>query len=167
MIDDDLLESVRNGLLDADHACRYWNAMTLRYVRRERIAKIFLAAVASATVAGWGFWKEATIVWQGLSITAALLSVALPIFDVPRMVETMTELQEGWNQVQSEYEAIWEIRKSARVEEVQARLDKIRPLEAVLARKAAKAPGDDEKLGAKVYNDVIRERGLRFGKKEI
>ena len=78
---------VWRSLLDADQNARYWRAMTLRYVRRERAAKIFLALVASATVAGWGFWREVGWLWQGFSILAALISVALPIFDVPRHVE--------------------------------------------------------------------------------
>jgi hypothetical protein len=164
-MDEDLEKVVWEGMLDADHDSRYWSAMTLRYIRRERYVKIFLAIVASATVAGWGFWKEATMVWQALSILAALMSIALPIIDIPRQVEAMTELHEGWCQLQQEYEGIWAARRSVSESDLGAKLGKLREMETKLSKKATKLPNDDEKLGAKTYYDVLRERGLTQPKK--
>jgi len=148
------------SLLDADQNSRYWRAMTLRFVRRERTAKIFLAIVSSATVAGWGFWREASWVWQGLSILAALISVALPIFDVPRHVEAMVELHEKWFQLLTEYEEIWALRASITDAETQEKIKKLKGTEVELAKKSAKLPNDDTDLGTKTYNDVLRERHL-------
>lgn len=159
-MDSELERAVRDGMLDAEHASRYWSAMILRYVRRERVVKIFLAIVASATVAGWGFWKEIPWIWQSLSILAAVISVVLPIFDVPRQVEAMTEQQVGWQRAQQEYEAIWLSRETISERTAQSRLTTLKAAEAELSKKAATLPNDDEKLGAKIFDDVIRERGL-------
>jgi hypothetical protein len=100
------------------------------------------------------------LVWQGLSILAALVSVALPIFDVPRQVEAMTEQQVGWQRAQQEYEAIWLSRETISERTAQSRLAALKAAEAELSKKAATLPNDDEKLGAKIFDDVIRERGL-------
>ena len=148
------------SLLDADQNARYWRSMTLRYVRRERAAKIFLAIVSSATVAGWGFWREVAWVWQGLSILAALISVALPIFDVPRHVESMVELYEKWCQLLNDYEEVWTVRASISDADVQETIRKLKGTEVELSNKAAKLPSDDVALGTKTFNEVLRERHL-------
>src|SRR5437868_9762662 len=31
--------------------------------------------------AGWGFWKDVSWLWQGLSVLSAIISVALPIYE--------------------------------------------------------------------------------------
>jgi hypothetical protein len=148
------------SLLDADQNARYWRAMTLRYVRRERATKIFLAIVSSATVAGWGFWREIGWIWQSLSILAALISVALPIFDVPRHVESMVELHEKWCQLLNDYEGVWTVRASIADADVQERIRKLKTTEVELSKKAAKLPNDDVALGTKTFNEVLRERHL-------
>jgi len=148
------------SLLDADQNARYWRAMTLRYVRRERMAKIFLAIVSSATVAGWGFWRDVNWLWQGLSIIAAIIASAMPIIDVSRQIESMLELHERWLQLLNEYEDVWTARGNITDLDVQEKLKILKALEVELSKKAAKLPNDDVVLGTKSYNDVLRERKL-------
>ena len=159
-MNDDQKVLMWRGLLDADQNARYWRAMTLRYVRRERLAKIFLAILSSATVAGWSFWRDISLMWQSLSVVSAVVSVALPIFDVPKHVEAMGELHEKWHQLLNEYETLWSVRATMSNSEVQKRLAKLKQAEVEAAKKAVKLPNDDERLGAKTYNEVLRERHL-------
>lgn len=153
-------DAIWQSMLDADQNARYWGVMTLRYVRRERYAKIFLALVSSATVAGWGFWIEVNWIWQGLSILAAVLSVALPLFDVPSHVESMVELHERWCQLLNEYEDLWTSRATVTDSSAQEKMKKLKEVEVELSKKATKLPSDNVSLGTKCYNEIIQERRL-------
>src|SRR5262245_44733993 len=104
--------SVWKSMMDADLNARYWRYMGLRYTRREAWAKIFLAATASATVASWSLWAEVRFLWQSLSVIAALISVAMPIIDVPRKISIITDAQGAWLQLMHDYEEIWRSRAS-------------------------------------------------------
>ena len=119
-----------------------------------------LAVVASATVAGWTAWKDFPALWQTLSIIGAVVSVALPIIDVPRHIETMGEVHEGWSTVLADYEEIWNARAGLPDADAAAAIKKFRGAETKLMKKTAKLPNDDKKLGAKVFDDIVRERGL-------
>lgn len=61
----DQKEFVWRSLLDADQNARYWRAMTLRYVRRERAAKIFLAVVASSNCSRMGILERGKLALAG------------------------------------------------------------------------------------------------------
>jgi hypothetical protein len=165
VIDADQKIRLWQSLLDADQNSRYWRAMTLRFIRRERAAKIFLAIVSSATVAGWGFWRETGWVWQGLSVISAIVSVALPVYDVPRLVESMVELNDKWSQLINDYEEMWTSRNSISDADYQEGMKKAKTIEAELSKKATKLPHDDDELGTKTYNEVLQERQLVAGLK--
>lgn len=160
----DQVQLVWQSLLDADQNSRYWRAMALRYTRRERYTKFFLAFVASATVAGWSFWKDVSFVWQSLSVISALISIALPIIDVPRHIDSMIKLQTSWFQLQVYYEQLWAVRASINEADFQGKIKHLKDKEIMLSEEAAKLPNDDAELGAKTYDDVLKERHLKAAK---
>lgn len=134
--------------------------MTLRYSRREGHARIFLAAMASATVGSWSLWGEVKALWQGLSIVSALISVALPIIDAPRKIELMTEAQAMWLQLMHDYEELFRLRETLSEKAFSAKLSAIKAREVEASTKTAKLPSDDLALSERCYSEVGASRGL-------
>jgi len=147
-------------MLDADLNARYWRYMGLRYTRRDGWARIFLAATAAATVASWSLWAEAKVLWQSLSMIAALVSVALPVIDAPRKVETMTDAQGAWLQLMHEYEALWIERGTLTERSLTAKFASLREREVEVSKKTAKLPSDDTNLADRCYDEVVSSKGL-------
>lgn len=152
--------SAWKALLDADLNARYWRYMGLRYTRREGWAKIFLASTASATVASWSFWAELKLLWQSLSVIAALISVAIPIIDAPRKIATMTEAQAAWLQLMHEYDDLWRSRASLGERAFVATLSSLREREVEVSKKTATLPSDDTDLAERCFAEVVTSRGL-------
>ena len=103
--------------------------------------------------------------WQGLSVVSAIISVALPIYDVPRQVESMVEVNEKWSQLVNDYEEIWTARNSISEADYREGVRKAKAIEAELSKKVARLPHDDVELGKKTYNEVLQERHLVAGSK--
>jgi hypothetical protein len=103
----ELKKAVWNSMLDADMNARYWKYLVERYSSRETILKIFLAVMASGTVAGWGIWDQYEIIWKVLSSVSALLAIALPILNYSKVIESMSELAGKWGELRIEYEDMW------------------------------------------------------------
>lgn len=147
--------------LEADLHQRYWRYMGLRFSRREGYAKIFLAATASATVASWSVWVDNKILWQSLSIIAAMVSVALPIIDVPRKVDVMTEVQASWMQLMHDYEELWTLRISLTDKQFTSKLSALKSREVEVVKRSARLPSDDKKLAEICQNEVVMSRKLK------
>jgi hypothetical protein len=152
--------SAWQSLLDADLNARYWRYMGLRFTRREGWAKMFLAATASATVASWSLWVEVKLLWQSLSVIAALVSVAMPIIDAPRKIATMTEAQAAWLQLMHEYDDLWRSRASLGEKAFASKLSSLREREVEVSKKTATLPSDDTALAERCYAEVATSRGL-------
>jgi hypothetical protein len=148
------------AVLEADLHQRYWRYMGLRFNRREGYAKIFLAATASATVASWSIWADNKALWQGLSIVAAIVSVALPIIDVPRKVDLMAEVQASWLQFMHDYEELWSSRTSLSDKQFTSRLSALKSREVEVVKKSARLPSDDKKLADLCQKEVFTSRKL-------
>lgn len=151
-----------SSLLDADLNSRYWRLMALRYSRREGQAKIFLAVVASTTVASWSLWVEHKWLWQGLSAISALISVALPIVDAPKRVETMIKAQTEWLKLMHEYEELWRSRQTLTEKAFSNKLVELKKREVEVSEKTAKLPSDDNGLAESCYAEVLKTRGLTW-----
>ncbi len=134
--------------------------MGLRYTRGEGWAKIFLAATTSATVASWSLWVEIKLVWQSLSVVAALVSVALPIIDAQRKIATTTEAQAAWLQLMHEYDDLWRSRASLSEKAFVSKLSSLREREVEVSKKTATLPSDDKVLADRCYAEVVTSRGL-------
>lgn len=153
-------DSAWKAMLDADFNARYWRYMVLRFARRENYAKIFLAVVASASVASWSLWIEIQWLWKTLSAIAAIVAVAMPIIDVPRKTELMTDAYGGWLQLMNEYEDLWRSRESSNDRTFAAKLTSLKTREVDVAKKTAKLPSDDDALAERCYAEVLTARGL-------
>jgi hypothetical protein len=96
------------SLLTAEMNVRYWKQLVLRYSKKEKLLKIFLAATASASVAGWTFWQDNTWLWKLLSAVATLVSLALPMLDYPKLIEQMAGIRALWLEQRGDYERLWD-----------------------------------------------------------
>ena len=63
--------------------------------------------MSSGTVASWGFWSDVPIVWKILSACSALLAIALPIINWPKMISNMGALKQYWCEIKMDYEITW------------------------------------------------------------
>lgn len=148
------------SLLDSDLNSRYWRLMALRYSRREGHAKILLAVAASTTVASWSLWVEVKWLWQTLSAISALVSIALPIIDAPKKVETMIKAQTEWLKLMHEYEELWRSRQTLTEKSFSSKLMELKKREVEVSEKTAKLPSDDDGLAESCYAEVVKSRGL-------
>lgn len=153
--------AIWDSMLDADLNERYWSKLCRRYYAREKWAKIFLALMASGTVATWKFWGEYELIWKILSSSSALLAIALPIFNWPKMIENMVYLSEKWCLLKNDYELLWiEVKKGVPNEiKCSKEFKKIKTKESVLSQKEANLP-EDKKLLSKCFQEVKCSRGL-------
>ena len=148
-----------DALLDADMNARYWGIMGRRHQKYEKSASIFLAAVASSTVATWSVWQAIEWVWQTLSVTAAILAVALPIVNLGRNTESMFVLAEHWSRIQGHYEELWRDRGIIDTEKIMTRLQEIKQLENDFIPKVSRLP-HRKKIINKIYKEVCVSRGI-------
>jgi len=152
--------TIWDSMLDADLNDRYWGHLSSRYYSRDKFSKIFLAAMSSGTVASWGFWSDLPIVWKGLSAISALLAVALPILDWPKMIENMVNLKQKWAQIKTDYELLWlDVTNGADNKFIENELKKIKIKEAKFSQADANLP-KDKKLINQAREEVIISRGL-------
>jgi hypothetical protein len=99
-------------------------------------------------------------IWQTLSASSALASVALPIIDAPRKIETMIEVQAEWLHLMHGYEDLWRIRRTLEDEVFSNRLSEFKKREVEVSTRTAKLPSDDKKLAERCYAEVLQSRGL-------
>ena len=152
-------------LLDADLNSRYWKELAERYSSREKKFKIFLAIMASGTVATWGIWDNIPILWKLLSGISAILSIALPILNYPEQIKQMSCLSGQWAELRIKYEQQWvKIRNISDSNKIDKLVEcyndeqvKLEELESTLPK--------DVKLLKKCQSDVLASRGLK-NKKE-
>jgi len=154
-------KTIWDSMLDADMNNRYWAHLSRRYYTREKWAKIFLAAMASGAVASWGFWSEYELLWKILSAMSALLAIALPILNWPKMIESMVFLTEKWSLIKADYELLWlDVKKDITNENKTIKeLKRLKDKENTLSQKEANLP-DEQKLLRKCREEVISSRGL-------
>jgi hypothetical protein len=98
--------------LDSDYNERYWRAITQKYGRYDLSLKIFLAFATSGTVAGWGIWSDAPLLWKGLSALSALASIASPLLSFNKKMEAAANHAGKWTDLRVRYAALWETYRS-------------------------------------------------------
>ncbi|MEW8183568.1 MAG: hypothetical protein AB2794_01085 [Candidatus Thiodiazotropha endolucinida] len=156
----ELRKAVWDSMLDADMNSRYWKYLVDRYSKRETVLKIFLAIMASGTVAGWGIWEEYAIVWKGLSSGSALVAIALPILNYQKLIERFSELAGKWGELRIEYEDMWlEVKGQPDNQSLVKTYKKFRATEISLEKKESKMPNDKKLLKA-CFEEVKKSRGL-------
>ena len=95
-----------NSASDAELNVRYWDHLCRRYYVIDRVIKIFLAVISSSTVAGWGFWKVADVVWKALYGVSTVTALALPILDFRGKTQIIAKVGEKWAQVFVQYDIL-------------------------------------------------------------
>jgi hypothetical protein len=157
----ELKKAVWDSMLDADMNARYWKYLVERYSKQETICKIFLAVMASGTVAGWSIWAEYELAWKILSSSSALLAIVMPIFNIPKKIESASELAGKWGELRIEYEDMYlEVSNTPDSKTVAKNFKKFRNIEISLEKKESKMPNNEKKLIKQCYEEVIQSRGL-------
>ena len=148
-------------MLDADMNKRYWSELSNRYYTRDKWAKIFLAVMTSGTVASWGFWSQYVFLWKGLSALSAIIAIALPILNWPKMIQNMNVLKEKWLSIKYQYELLWlDVKDGIKDEtKIKKEFKNIREKESILCQKEANLP-NKPKLLLKCREDVKKSRGI-------
>lgn len=137
-----------DSLLSADLNQRYFAALADRNRNLDRWGKFAVAAFSSTSaLASWAIWKEpgAAWVWPLLSGIAAIVAIALPIFDPAKSMKAASGLGGAWFSVFKDYELLW------------ARIDR---LDEEKAQASLKKLGDEEKRLAELQSGLSVNRSL-------
>lgn len=152
-----------DSMLDAEMNERYWSKLSRRYYEREKWAKIFLASMASGTVASWQFWSEYELLWKFLSASSAIVAIALSIMNWPKLIQNMNILTEKWSLIKSDYQLLWlDVKKSMKDKDevkIKKEIKILMVKENTLSQKEANLP-NDQKLLQKCMSEVKKSRGI-------
>lgn len=152
--------AIWKAMLDADMNAKYWKYLTIRYSFRDRALKIFMAIVASSTVAGWGLWESVPWLWKTLSSLSALIAVTLPFLTYHKTIEQVSYLSGKWSELRIEYEDLWlQVRTNPEPATLERAFKKSRRLESSLQQKEAMIP-EDRDLLMRCFKEVRQSRGL-------
>ncbi len=164
--DSTLEKAIRDAMLDAEFNFRYWRYMTVRYAKRERFVKIFLAATSSSTVASWGIWHDVDIAWKLLSGLSAVIAVALPILDWPKAIQAMAKLTSQFQQLLVDREELYldSVTMGKDPEEMRGRLYSLKKREVQIEQDLLVFPYKG-RLAAKCQDEVRRRRASLFESK--
>ena len=147
-------------MLDADMNVRYWAELGRRYYKRDKTYKIFLAAMSSGTVASWGIWSEVQLLWKILSAISAVVAIALPILNWPKMIQSIGNVKQKWVDIKADYEVLWiEVNNNKDQAVLGEEFKKIRKREATASQQESNLPKKD-KLLDKCWEAVLKSRGL-------
>ena len=148
------------SLLDAEMNVKYWKGLTQRYLRRDKIMKIFVALTSSGTVAAWSIWSEYPAVWKVLSATAAIVAILLPLLKYQKTIEITSKLSGKWWEVRNEYEQQWiDFKNNEDISELRKRHSITKQKEVPLVEREANIP-EDKKLLTKCFDDVKIQYGI-------
>lgn len=158
---------IRDAVLDAEYNFRYWRYMTVKYLYRERYLMIFLASTSSSTVAGWGIWQDAEVVWKLLSGLSAIIAIALPILGWSTWIQNMAKLTSQWQQLLLDREELYLDFKSptTNAEQIRTRLYALKKREVQLDSELHMIPYD-EKTAEKSQAEVRRSRAAMLSTTE-
>jgi hypothetical protein len=152
--------AIWKSMLDADMNARYWKYLVVRYSARDKGLKIFLAIMASGTVAGWGLWEAVPWLWKSLSSISAIVAISLPILNYQKSIDQMSTLAGKWGELRIEYEDLWlQVRNHQDSQTLERAYKKFRKIEASLQEKETKLP-DDKALLWKCFEEVKKTRKL-------
>jgi hypothetical protein len=152
--------AIWQSMLDADMNARYWRGLVARYSKKDKTLKIFLALMASGTVAGWGLWITLPWLWKTLSSLSAIVAIAMPILNYQKHIEQMSYLAGKWGELRIEYEDLWlQVKNNSGEKNLENAYKKFRKIESGLQEREIKLP-EDKVLLIKCFNEVKTVRGL-------
>lgn len=137
-----------DSLLSADLNHRYFAGLADRSRKFDRWGKFAVAGFSSTSaLASWAIWNESgvTWVWPVLSGLAAVVALALPVFDPAKSMKAASGLAGAWFSVFKDYELLW---------------TQIDDIEEAKAHSALKELGDEEKRLAELESGLSEKRAL-------
>lgn len=152
-------------MLDSDMNSRYWKYILHRYVFIEKSLKIFLAVMASGTVASWGIWSTIPILWKTLSAISAIVAIISPILDYSDKVKKVSFICGKWVRLKEEYNFIWIkfennlLENTSEFELIKSAYLELKNEQINLGEKEIQFSVDNKLLN-KCYNEVKKSRGL-------
>jgi uncharacterized membrane protein YccC len=165
---DSLRDLVWDGKLSADMSRRYYSYMADRYQRVDQWGKVIVAVFSSTSaIAGWTLWQTPGVswIWALASGVAAVLAIALPIFDPAKSLKAALKLDIGWSAAFRDYELLWaqiedldEPKVLAALKDLRAGDEKLDELESGLAKNQGLA----DRVEAEV-RDFYRKLAARNG----
>jgi len=158
-------KAIWDSMLDADMNVRYWAELGRRYYKRDIRYKIFLAVMSSGTVASWSIWSEVQVLWKILSAISALVAIALPILNWPKMIQSIGNVKQKWVDAKADYEILWvEVNSKKDQAVLKDEFKKIKKREATTTQQETNLPKKD-KLLDECWEDVLESRGLKSKQK--
>lgn len=154
-----MIKDLWDSMLDADMNVRYWDHLNRRFYKRDKNVKIFLAIMASGTVASWGILIDIPILWKFLSGISAVTAIVLPIVDWPKSIGVMSKLKRKWMEIQYDYEELWSKRRMLNQNQLLKEHNKIKRKELRVSEMETNLP-NDKKLLIKCQEEVLKSRGL-------
>lgn len=155
-----MTKDIWDSMLDADMNVRYWSKLGRRYSNMDQGHKIFLAIMSSGTVASWGFWSEIQIVWKILSGISALIAIALPILNWPKMIQSMVNVAQKWTQIKIDYENLWtDLNQGKNQAILVEEYKKAKQREVIACQEETNLPHKN-KLLEQCVEEVLKSRGL-------
>lgn len=161
----EIKKAIWDSMLDANLNVRYWGHLSRQYYKTSRSFQIFLALMASGTVASWGFWQDIELLWKILSGFAAVSAITLPILRLENKIEKMSILKGKWIELENEYEFLRITMENKNLNELEQEYKRIKDKE-IEASKEEKTLPQPKKLANKCYQEVLKSRGLKSKKEE-
>lgn len=137
-----------DSLLSADLNQRYFAKLGDMHRHRDRWGKFVVAAFGSGSaLAGWALWEQTGLEWMWPVLTgvAAVVAIALPIFDPAKTLKSSSTLAGAWFGIFKEYELLW------------AQIDKLDEPEVV---KRLTKSVDEEKRLSEIESGLSKDRRL-------
>ncbi len=153
----EISKAIWESVLDADLNERYWAHLSRNYHKQNRYIKIFLAIMASGTVASWSFWADIQVLWKILSAIVAIIAIISSILKLETAIEHMSTIKGKWKRVLSDYEILWISRKDKIENELIEEYKRIKDEENEIDEKNFPIK---EKLILKIQDEVIKSRGI-------
>lgn len=152
------------SMLGADLNRRYLAALATRFQSEDRRAKIVIAAASSTAVSGWALWGQPGLnwIWQFFSVTAALVAIALPIWNPAASLKTSSTLSGSWYSIMRDYERLWAQEEHIAEKDALDACKVIQAAEGPLVEQETALPLRG-RLARRCQDEVCRSRGLPNG----
>jgi len=156
-------KAIWNSMLTADGNFRYWKQVTLKYLRKDKYTKIFLAITSSSIIIGWIAGLIATSEWWAVYVSVAwkicsggnvLVAIILPFMKYEETIKTASFLFGNWWKLKEEYEDMWRRVNDGEENGIEEQYKSIKTREGGLVEQEAHIP-ENEQLKNEVYQEML------------
>ena len=101
-------QRVYENRLTAKLNLKYYRYLRSRYIRRDLSIRIFLALSSSSAVATLAIWSQFPVLWQTLTLMTAVVAVAAPFLDYPRLIGDLGDLYGRTLRMEDSFDKLWD-----------------------------------------------------------